>query len=305
MKTNRILKISAFVLAVLFMLKSVPAFAVRANTTLETQMLYRLNELRLSEGLYPVSSISALEEAAGERAEELIKNYDHVRPDGSMWHSILNEYSIDYHTAAENIAAGFPTPEDVMDIWENSREHRASMLDGSLSHAGVGHRHIDDEYGHYWVQLFVGGCSVKSIRVEAVNANIKYAVGTTIAEIADSMKYRVVGECSESSHGEFSLPLNAAMCTGYNSTLLGEQEITVMCYGRTARLKIELTEGDPYIMGDVNSNGIVDVGDATLVLRYTVGIIDEMGLNTDVADMNGNGIIDTGDATVIMRIVVS
>ena len=54
------------------------------------------------------------------------------------------------------------------------------------------------------------------------------------------------------------------------------------------------------IQGDVNHNGFLDTGDATLVLRMVVGLIPP-----DVwGDMNGNGFIDTGDATLILRKIV-
>jgi hypothetical protein len=51
---------------------------------------------------------------------------------------------------------------------------------------------------------------------------------------------------------------------------------------------------------DVNQNGLIDTGDATLVLRMVVGL-DRVDLS---ADINGNGEIDTGDATLILRKVV-
>lgn len=52
--------------------------------------------------------------------------------------------------------------------------------------------------------------------------------------------------------------------------------------------------------GDVNHNGNLDTGDATLVLRMVVGTWPQDLLG----DMNNNGVIDTGDATLILRKVV-
>ena len=54
------------------------------------------------------------------------------------------------------------------------------------------------------------------------------------------------------------------------------------------------------IKGDLNRNGRLDTGDATLVLRMVVG------LNPPdmVGDINGNGRIDTGDDTLILRKLV-
>ncbi len=59
------------------------------------------------------------------------------------------------------------------------------------------------------------------------------------------------------------------------------------------------------LKGDVNRNGKRDTGDATLCLRYIVGLPvppQYLPLN---CDMNCNSRIDTGDATLILRDVVS
>lgn len=302
MKTTHYIKITAL-LIILVMLFTNVAMAKNASEdaqgSQEYELLYLINELRISEGLYPVSRFSALDEAAKVRAEELGEVYSHRRPDGSDCFSVLDEFSIPYHTAAENIASGSRTARDVMDVWYESDGHRMSMLDGSFRHAGIGY----ESRGNYWAQIFVGGCSIKNVRVEAKDPDFGYSVGTSIKEIADSMNYRIVGECS--MHGEFELPINAAMCSGYDSSLKGDQSITIICYGVTMRLTVTLTEGySSYIMGDTNSNGELDAGDVTLLLRYVVGIIDERGLNMDVADFNGDGKVNTGDATAILRVLV-
>ncbi|MEM2614335.1 MAG: hypothetical protein QXO15_08965 [Nitrososphaerota archaeon] len=54
------------------------------------------------------------------------------------------------------------------------------------------------------------------------------------------------------------------------------------------------------LKGDLNGNGKLDTGDATLILRMVVGLepVNMLG------DMNGNGRIDTGDATILLRKIV-
>lgn len=58
--------------------------------------------------------------------------------------------------------------------------------------------------------------------------------------------------------------------------------------------------------GDVNRNGVLDTGDATLLLSYIVElpIPAEYLPILPIGDMNCNGIIDTGDATLVLRDVV-
>ena len=61
-----------------------------------------------------------------------------------------------------------------------------------------------------------------------------------------------------------------------------------------------------HVSGDVNVNNMVDSGDATLILRYIVGlpIPPQYMPILKRGDMNCNGRIDTGDATLILRDVV-
>lgn len=56
--------------------------------------------------------------------------------------------------------------------------------------------------------------------------------------------------------------------------------------------------------GDVNGNGYVEAGDATMVLRHVVGEIELVGEQLAAADLNGNGRVDSGDAGMILRSIV-
>ncbi|BAY29075.1 hypothetical protein NIES2107_09160 [Nostoc carneum NIES-2107] len=60
---------------------------------------------------------------------------------------------------AENIAAGSPTPEAVMQQWLNSPGHRANILNPNYTEIGVGHYYLENDpgryqYKHYWTQVF-------------------------------------------------------------------------------------------------------------------------------------------------------
>ncbi len=60
------------------------------------------------------------------------------------------------------------------------------------------------------------------------------------------------------------------------------------------------------LRGDINRNGRLDTGDATLILRSIVGlsIPSQYQPILPIGDMNCNGRIDTGDATLVLREVV-
>ena len=113
--------------------------------------------------------------------------------------------------------------------------------------------------------------------------------------------------------------------TGNNNPLsVYEREDAVFTYGRrgsadgdvtirrglTAVGDVESADVSATIMlapkctglwGDVNSDGTVDIGDASLLQRYCTELCDASALHLCVADVNADGIIDIGDASMIQR----
>lgn len=57
------------------------------------------------------------------------------------------------------------------------------------------------------------------------------------------------------------------------------------------------------LMGDVNCNSGIDIGDAVCIVNYLVNKLNT-SFNPAVADLNGNGGIDIGDAVMIVNILV-
>ena len=55
---------------------------------------------------------------------------------------------------AENIAAGYPTPEDVVAGWMSSPGHRANMLSPNYAEIGIGLATGGGRYGTFWTQDF-------------------------------------------------------------------------------------------------------------------------------------------------------
>lgn len=115
-----------------------------------SEVVRLVNEERAKEGLSPLKTNDTINGAAQVRANELSTLFDHTRPDGSKCFTALDDAGIRYWTAGENIAAGYPTPEQVVNGWMNSEGHRANILNEAFTTIGVGH------VGSYWVQLFIG-----------------------------------------------------------------------------------------------------------------------------------------------------
>lgn len=60
-----------------------------------------------------------------------------------------------YSAAGENIAAGYGSPEEVVQGWLDSDGHCANLMSGAYVEIGVGYAHVEDsEYGRYWTQVF-------------------------------------------------------------------------------------------------------------------------------------------------------
>ena len=105
-------------------------------------------------GLEPLEVNEELTECAVVRAEEMPKLFSHTRPDGS---ECFTAFTVDYHYAGENLAAGQTSPEEAVDGWMNSPGHRANILSDNYTETGVVCIISDgSEYGIYWVQLFIG-----------------------------------------------------------------------------------------------------------------------------------------------------
>ena len=64
--------------------------------------------------------------------------------------------------------------------------------------------------------------------------------------------------------------------------------------------KVAIIKGK-WILGDVDKSDEVDVGDATMLLRYLAGLEDESDLNMEAANVDHSDEVDVGDATLLLR----
>lgn len=131
---------------------SLPAKAAQTNDYAE-EMLRLVNEARARAGVAPLRLSQELMEAAAIRAEEIVINFAHTRPNGQKFHSLIPN---GYYTCGENIAQGYPTPEETFNQWMNSPGHRANILKADYDELGVGYSYGESNptYHHYWVQIF-------------------------------------------------------------------------------------------------------------------------------------------------------
>lgn len=114
----------------------------------ELAVIDMINKYRIAEGLGTLTYSAELSAAADIRAKEIVSNFSHTRPDGSLW------YTAGTGIMGENIAKGYNTSDKVVTAWMNSEGHRKNILTKNYTKTGVGcyYDNVTDTY--YWVQLF-------------------------------------------------------------------------------------------------------------------------------------------------------
>lgn len=122
-----------------------------------SQVIALTNEYRAQNGCAPLKNSELLAAAAQRHSNDMASNnfVDHTGSDGSSpWYRIQAAGYV-FSEAAENVAAGHPSPEDVVEGWMDSPGHRANILDCDLMEIGVGYSQSDTAtYVHYWTQDF-------------------------------------------------------------------------------------------------------------------------------------------------------
>lgn len=124
------------------------------NEDYANQVLSLLNTERANAGLPALTMNSGASAAAKIRAKEIVSSFSHTRPSGQSPFTALDESSVSYKAAGENIAYGQRTPEAVMNGWMNSSGHRANILHQSFTQVGIAC--YSNNGTLYWVQLFIG-----------------------------------------------------------------------------------------------------------------------------------------------------
>ena len=66
------------------------------------------------------------------------KTFDHTRPNGERFFTILPFFSIEYSTAGENIAWNYQSAASVVEGWKNSEGHYKNMINSNFNKLGVG-----------------------------------------------------------------------------------------------------------------------------------------------------------------------
>jgi len=149
---KRLSSILAVFIAVVLLCGVLSAPAAADTSGWAAEVVRLVNAERAKAGLSALAADTALSAAAQQRAREITISFQHTRPGGRAWHTVLGAHGVTYLRAGENIAYGQKTPADVMSGWMNSSGHRANIL-GDFTKLGVG---VFVKNGTvHWAQLFI------------------------------------------------------------------------------------------------------------------------------------------------------
>lgn len=125
--------------------------------SIENQVIQLTNQERAKYGLPALKTDWELSRVARYKSVDMRdKNYfSHTSPTYGSPFTMMKNFGITYRTAAENIAAGQSTPQEVVNAWMNSPGHRANILKQDVTHIGVGYAQGGSKR-HYWTQMFIG-----------------------------------------------------------------------------------------------------------------------------------------------------
>lgn len=152
----------------------------------EQEAVYLTNLERTRRGLPPFKLNDALWRAARHHSQDMAANdfFGHVGSDGSTLAARLQTAGyVGWALAGENIAAGYPTAQSVVEGWAESEEHQRNLFSTLFREIGVGYAYEpDDQFGpyrHYWTQDFGYRASVYPVIIN----NEAYSTASSVVTL--------------------------------------------------------------------------------------------------------------------------
>lgn len=122
------------------------------------------NQYRAANGIAPLQLNLELNAAALSHSQDMaLQDYiSHNGLNGSTMSSRMNQVGYISYYYGENVAAGDTTPEEVVQGWISSPEHRANLLNSAFTEVGIGYYYLASDTGinnyySYWTQDFGSG----------------------------------------------------------------------------------------------------------------------------------------------------
>lgn len=121
----------------------------------ESQVFTLLNQVRGQHGLAPLQCDLGGAEVARNHSQDMCNRgyFSHYSPDGRAPWDRLSAAGVQFYSAGENIAMGYPDAQTVHNGWMNSPGHRQNMLDGGWMRVGIGR--VICGGTPYWTEVFM------------------------------------------------------------------------------------------------------------------------------------------------------
>lgn len=122
-------------------------------SAIEQAVLDLTNAERQKAGLKPLQIDNNLMNSARQKSKDMATNnyFDHTSPTYGSPFDQMKANGVTYRSAAENIAMGQRSAEEVVKGWMESPGHRQNILTPNFTHIGIGY----DANGNYWTQQFI------------------------------------------------------------------------------------------------------------------------------------------------------
>lgn len=121
------------------------------------QVIVLTNQYRRAAGCGDLTWNPALAAAAQRHADDMAANnfFGHTSSNGASFVTRIRQAGYRYRLAAENLAGGQGSAEEVVQAWMSSPGHRANILNCRLREIGIGFGYnSNSDYSTYWVQNF-------------------------------------------------------------------------------------------------------------------------------------------------------
>jgi hypothetical protein len=237
-----------------------------ARADFESDVVDLVNVEREAQGLHPLISDENLASAARDHSEDMgLQGYfDHDSLDGRHFYDRIVDAGYAYSYCGENIAAGYSTPEAVVQGWMDSTGHRTNILNPNFCDIGVGYAYIPgSNYGHYWTQDFG--------RQEGLSTCPGVAAYTIVASAEAGGNISPAGEISVQAGGSQTFTITPD--TGY-----GVQDVVV----------------------DGTSMGIVlNYTFSDLNLDHSILVAFDLNTSAPVADAGSAQVVEVGDTVTL------
>lgn len=124
---------------------------------MEQEVITLINQERTKQGISPLTENWEVSRVARFKSQDMINNnyFSHNSPIYGTPFEMLSSFGIRFSQAAENIAYGQQTAQQVVDTWMNSSGHRANILNPNYNQTGVGIARRGASGPLYFTHLFI------------------------------------------------------------------------------------------------------------------------------------------------------